>query len=922
MQPRVLAIVASPAGAKQLRRTLDAVAAQTRRPDVVVVADLGPSSADQLAGAPVDTVVQLPRGRALGDALAHAVRAAAPAASDLLWLLTADTVPDRSALAALLGALEVAPSVAVAGPKLMRADDPAVLHSYGETLTRLGASRPLVQDELDQAQHDTRSDVLGVGAAGMLVRAGIWNELRGFDPELPSIDAALDFCVRVRLAGSRVVVVPSARVAVGGGPELFGRRSVSDAARLRIARAAQLHRRLVYAKPMVLPLHWLLLVPLAIVRSLVHLVSKRPFAVPAELAAALGTAFGGGVRQARSNLKRTRRLRWAAIAPLRMTSREAKERRRRRPGAPDVESAVADRPAFLGGGIWAVLALAAVGLLVFAPFVGASALAGGALAPLGTVQELWRSVGTTWHGTGDGVVGPGDPFAFVLAALGSLTFWSPSLSVLLLYFAALPLAAWGAWVLVAGQSTGDRAPVVAAVAWALAPPFLAALAEGRLSALIAHLALPWLVLASVRARRSWPAAGIAALLFALTTASAPSLLPALLIALIVWGATKPRTAARVLFIAVPALVLFAPLALAQCSRGTPLALLADPGVPLASEPAPAWQQALGAPVLGQSGWTDLFLALGTGGGWAAVALAVLLAPFAVLALSALASHARIAAVPPLVLAACGLATAIAAGRVAVAFQGDAAVPIWPGTGLSLYWLGLVVAAGLALEHLPVARSALAGAATAGAAIAALPLLAAPLLGAALVAPSTGATLPAIAAAQASSDPTLGTLELAPLGPDRYLAVVHRGEGTTLEETSTWVTTDPTVSAADRDAADLAGNLVSRSGLATADAMADAHVRFVLLSPGPQESRLRAAEALDGNRDLVLVGETPFGTLWEAPATPLDPAPTPPGPLDTAPGRWILLADLAAIVAAVLVSVPSAGRGRTRPAIARMTEETA
>src|SRR5690606_28032097 len=108
-----------------------------------------------------------------------------------LWLLGHDNAPDPGALSALLGAVEVAPSVAVAGPKLMRWDDGAVIAAFGETVTALGRSVQLVSGELDQAQHDLQSDLLGVAAGGMLVRRSVWDALGGFDPALPNVDAAL-----------------------------------------------------------------------------------------------------------------------------------------------------------------------------------------------------------------------------------------------------------------------------------------------------------------------------------------------------------------------------------------------------------------------------------------------------------------------------------------------------------------------------------------------------------------------------------------------------------------------------------------------------------------------------------------------------------------------------------------------------------
>ena len=108
----------------------------------------------------------------------------------------------------------------------MQWDAPAYLSSYGETMTPFGTAVELAEPELDQAQYDRISDVLAVAAGGMLVRASLWNTLEGFDPSLPAIDDALDFCVRARLAGHRVQLVPAARVRSAGvdapGTRLLG----------------------------------------------------------------------------------------------------------------------------------------------------------------------------------------------------------------------------------------------------------------------------------------------------------------------------------------------------------------------------------------------------------------------------------------------------------------------------------------------------------------------------------------------------------------------------------------------------------------------------------------------------------------------------------------------------------------------------
>lgn len=287
MQPRVTAIVVAHNGEEHLGRTLSALAAQTRPVDQAVLVDVesGDGTAallDAAAGSTPATQSIRTAGRTFGAGARAATRTLPPVegTDEWIWLLAADTAPEPGALAALLGAVEVAPSVAIAGPKVVDRDDHALLLEYGGTMTALGSSVALVDRELDQAQFDRDDDVLGVGATGMLVRRHVWDALDGFDAALPSTDSGLDLSVRARLAGHRVVRVPSARVERLAPPQDFGRRRATrPSTRRRLARRAQLHRRFAYAPGAALPIHWLVLVPLAVLRSIGHLLAKRPSAV-------------------------------------------------------------------------------------------------------------------------------------------------------------------------------------------------------------------------------------------------------------------------------------------------------------------------------------------------------------------------------------------------------------------------------------------------------------------------------------------------------------------------------------------------------------------------------------------------------------------------------------------------------------------
>ncbi|MFL6175424.1 MAG: glycosyltransferase, partial [Ornithinibacter sp.] len=244
---------------------LASLAQATRAPDDVVGVDLGSrdDSAALLEAALLEGwMLRLPRRATSADAveavlasraarsLPHGDAGSTPASSDVewIWLLPQDAAPAPDALEQLLLGVENAPSVGVAGCKQVAWDDDQRLLDVGFTASPLGLRvTGLDRGEVDQGQHDGRSDVLAVSGAGMLVRRDVWEELGGLDPELDDRHGAaaadLDLCRRAHLAGHRVVVVPAAVVA----------RATSHPPR-RATRRAALHLRLAAAPLPVLPL--------------------------------------------------------------------------------------------------------------------------------------------------------------------------------------------------------------------------------------------------------------------------------------------------------------------------------------------------------------------------------------------------------------------------------------------------------------------------------------------------------------------------------------------------------------------------------------------------------------------------------------------------------------------------------------------
>ncbi|MCM3656554.1 glycosyltransferase [Agromyces mediolanus] len=929
MSPRVTAILVVHHGGERLTRALDAIRAQSRRPERLIVAlvQADAETRNAAAEAAPDGIIQIEERIAFGEAVRRAEQTLPPPQDDedAVWLLSEDTEAEPRALAALETTLETARSVAIAGPKLLDAESPDRIASLGRSMTRLGAAVPLVTAELDQGQHDGLSDVLGVDPGGLLVRRSVWRALEGFDPALPVVDDGLDLAVRARLAGHRVAVVPTAHVrfAAGGliGPAA-GHRAGAVRRRAAATRRAALHRRMSYAPAAATPLHWLSLLPLALLRSIVLLVTKAPGRIVGEFGAALRTMFSfGAVARSRRVLRGARSVGWSAIAPLRIQPDEM--RRRRRLEAEERRARArgrVDGVDFLAtGGGWVLLVAVVVAIAVLFPLLGAAGVSGPGLLPLSpAVDELWRNASYGWRDVGTGFVGAADPFQAVLAVLGSLAFWAPSWAIVALWLLAIPVSALGAWFAAARLTDRGALRALAAVLWMLSPPLLSSLADGRPGAVLAHVLLAWLLYAALGSATSWATAATASLLFTAVVASAPSLAPALIVAWIVGTVVSGRGAARLALLPIPAVVLAAPVIWAQFAAGNPLALLADPGAPVPAAVPGSGVLALGFTDPSLGGWQQVLASLPASidPRWV---VAALLLPLALSALAAFAVGRLRAATFALAGAALGFATAVAAAQLSLAIVGSTAVPVASAPGQSMMWLGLVLAAVIALDGLRRASAWLAALLTVATAAAVLPLAVSIATGRAEVAAAGSRSLPAFVTAEAENNPRVTTLRLVPESDGGLRATLEHGAGATLDEQSTIAQTRVSMDAGELALAEIAGNLASRGGFDADRAIEEFGISYVLLGQvdedAPRAAALtadRSRAALDANAALVPVGETDFGTLWRfADAAPDAPAAQIPAQAGAPLTGWIATVQLIVFGAVLLLSIP-AGVGREEP----------
>lgn len=646
-------------GGDYLPMTLAALSEQTRPADAFIGVDTGSRDNsvalldDAFGEANVTTFQQGRSG--MGDAVKAGLAALDPwdpdrpgAGTEWVWLLHDDAAPAPEALAELLHAVERAPSVTVAGCKQLDWNARRRLIDVGLSTSRWAERLTLIEaDELDQGQYDGRSDTFAVNSAGMLVRRDVWEELGGFDPGLPGTGDDVDFCWRNRLAGHRVVVVPTAGMFhVSHRPHALGSASA--------ARKAQVHLRLKHAVWWKVPLHAAGALLGSLFKLVLSIAVKDPGHGFSQLMATF-VALGrpGAVIRGRREAARTRKIRRSVIKGLQTPRREVWAHRRsliEALGADDSSEdaartdPLAEQPSgdstddfaalttsergWVGSGaLLAVFLTAAASLIGLSGFFRAEAVSGGALIPLSSkVSDIWHHATGWWIGLGAGLPGHGDPFAFLLWILGLAGGGDANSALAWLLLLAMPLSGLAAWFAAGGVTTRRRFRLVAALVWGGAPALQIALNQGRLGALVAHIMMPLLVLALLRAtgtargqgrfavpeagdRRftekpptkpgvngtpSWTAAAAAGLALAVVAAAAPSLLLPSALVVVLAGIFLGRRGRTVWWALFPSAALFIPFGLSVIDR--PRALLADPGVPLGFDGAPLWQQILGQPL--------------------------------------------------------------------------------------------------------------------------------------------------------------------------------------------------------------------------------------------------------------------------------------------------------------------------------------
>ncbi len=418
-----------------------------------------------------------------------------------LWILHDDSAPEPNALSQLTKTAEISESVAIVGPKLLRWDLPVEIQQLGLTITKTGRPFLLVESEYDQGQFDVRSDTLAVSTAGMLVSIELWEKLGGFDDSTPVLAQDIEFSLKARAAGYRVVVEPTAKV-LHAGLSMRGMRKRSwlgGGYRFAIERA-HLHLFTLTAPGPIALLINLILPALAIAQIPLNVFNRRPGRAAGQLVSWLFGWFSFPSRWAAR--KRVRALgSLAGARSLYATPKQIRQKRSKQMEFPPEEARSGRRGFFASGAFYISLLLPLVSLGGF-PLAAMS----NAASPIGrSFESIWLSTGVDRVQFLAGVDYPSDPFNWFFALL-ALVPTAPSVTLNWFVFLAGTFAFISAWLLF-GQFT-ERAWLrnLVAVGYALSPALLQLQSAGAVVELVVSVFTPLSIYLLMKAKSAFNSA--------------------------------------------------------------------------------------------------------------------------------------------------------------------------------------------------------------------------------------------------------------------------------------------------------------------------------------------------------------------------------------------------------------------------------
>lgn len=259
MTPRVGIVVLNWRGGERTQTCIESALTQAYPEKFVVVVDNASGATERealqrrYAGDPAVSLCWLDENRGYAGGNNAGIRAVLARGADLVLILTQDTTLAAGALTTLVEAAGADPRIGVVGPQVVDAQRPNYVWSVGErvSVALLCVPRTLLRH---RRLHHPWYDVGGVLGCVMLVTRRCIETIGDFDEALFAYYEEVDFCLRARRSGFRVVCAPSA-IAMHDGMRGFLAGFTPLSAELKTRNLYRLMHR--WAGP----LDWLVLLP-------------------------------------------------------------------------------------------------------------------------------------------------------------------------------------------------------------------------------------------------------------------------------------------------------------------------------------------------------------------------------------------------------------------------------------------------------------------------------------------------------------------------------------------------------------------------------------------------------------------------------------------------------------------------------------
>ncbi len=528
LAPPVVVVVVTHDPGPWFETTLEAIGGQDYPEVSVLVLDAasGEDPTGRVAAALPDAFVRRLEANEGFGATANAAISMVEGA-DFLVFSHDDVAPEPDALRHMVEEAYRS-NAGVVGPKLVEWDRPDRLLHVGVEVDKSGAVADRVErGEVDQAQHDAVRDVFSTPGGFTLVRRDLFVELGGFDPHLVVMGEDLDLCWRAQIAGARVIVAPDARVRhlellASGRRENPTSTEPAGDSRERSVSLQELQRRgeLHAALKAYGPAHRVRVIPqiavLAAAEILVFVVTGRRSRASAVAGAwRWNFRLRSAIRRERTGVQAYRRVSDTDVRRLQMSGSDRVRRYLRRSLnqglaaahiGPDAVVAESHRIAAFRRPSARMVAWTALLLVVV---FGARTLLTDGLPVVGQLLRV-PPPGSLMAQFADGqqvfgahTADTTTPATLLIAIVGYLLFGSVGLLQTVLVLGCLPVGAFGVARLCRNFAS-PWAPLVGAATYLAVPLPYDDIATGRLDALFAYAAIPWLMLGLARASELRP----------------------------------------------------------------------------------------------------------------------------------------------------------------------------------------------------------------------------------------------------------------------------------------------------------------------------------------------------------------------------------------------------------------------------------